>query len=123
MRSSQTFCLISRRPHASLFRCRKNIAMKINALIAIAAVMIGISSPVFAGTTYQATGPVLELTDAKIVIQKGKEKWEIARTADTKVTGDLKVGEKVTIEYTMTAVTIEAKPDKAAPPAKTKPAK
>jgi hypothetical protein len=97
--------------------------MKINALIAIAAVMIGISSPVSAGTTYQATGPILELTDAKIVIQKGKEKWEIARTADTKVTGELKVGQKVTIEYTMTATSVEVKPDKAAPPAKTKPAK
>ena len=58
---------------------------------------------------YQVTGPVLELTDSKIVVQKGKEKWEIARTPDTKVTGDLKVGAKVTIEYTMAAKSIEAK--------------
>ena len=42
-------------------------------------------------------------------MQKGKEKWEIAKDAATKVTGDLKVGSKVTIEYTMKAVTIEAK--------------
>jgi hypothetical protein len=59
--------------------------------------------------TYQVTGPVLELTDDTIVVQKGKEKWEIARGKDTKVTGDLKVGSKVTIEYRMTAATIEAK--------------
>ena len=62
-----------------------------------------------AGKTYQVTGPVVELTDTKIVVEKGKEKWEIARTADTKVTGELKVGEKVTIEYTMTATTVEVK--------------
>jgi cytochrome c1 len=61
---------------------------------------------------YQVTGPVLEVTDSKIVVQKGKEKWEIARTPDTKVTGDLKVGAKVTIEYTMTAKTVDAKAGK-----------
>lgn len=87
--------------------------MKTKTLIALASLMIGISSPVMAGgTTYQATGPILELTDAKIVIQKGKEKWEIARTADTTVTGQLKVGANVTIRYTMTAMTVEAKPAK-----------
>jgi hypothetical protein len=63
-----------------------------------------------AGTkTYQVTGPVLEVRNDVIVVQKGKEKWEIARAADTKVTGDLKVGAKVTIEYRMTATTVEAK--------------
>ncbi len=62
---------------------------------------------------YQVTGPVLELTDTKIVVQKGKEKWEIARTPDTKVSGDLKVGAKVTVEYTMTAKSVEAKAEKA----------
>ena len=63
----------------------------------------------FAAKTYQVTGPVLEVSDSKIVVEKGKEKWEIDRTADTKVTGDLKVGSKVTIEYTMTAKTVEVK--------------
>jgi hypothetical protein len=66
-------------------------------------------APAFAVEDYQVTGPVLELTDSKIVVQKGKEKWEIARTADAKVTGDLKVGAKVTIHYTMSAKTIEVK--------------
>ena len=68
---------------------------------------------------YQVTGPVLEVTDSKIVVQKGKDKWEIARDASTKVTGDLKVGSKVTIEYKMTATSVEVKTDaKAAKPAK-----
>ena len=60
--------------------------------------------------TYQVTGPVLELRDDVIVVQKGKEKWEIARSADTKVKGELKVGAKVTIEYRMTATAVEVKP-------------
>ena len=62
---------------------------------------------------YQVTGPVLEVTDSKIVVQKGKEKWEIARTPETKVSGDLKVGSKVTVEYTMAAKSVEVKTDKA----------
>ena len=70
---------------------------------------------------YQVTGPVLEVTDSKIVVQKGKDKWEIARDASTKVTGELKVGSKVTIEYKMTATSVEVKTDaKAAKPAKKK---
>ena len=63
--------------------------------------------------TYQVTGPVLEMSDSMIVVQKGKERWEIARTAETKVKGDVAVGSKVTIMYTMTATDVEAKADKA----------
>lgn len=58
---------------------------------------------------YQVTGPVLEVSDSRIVVQKGKEKWELARDAGTKMTGDVKVGDKVTVEYRMTATSIEAK--------------
>jgi hypothetical protein len=64
--------------------------------------------------TYQVTGPILELTDTSITVQKGAEKWEIARDASAKVTGELKVGAKVTIEYYMTATTVTVKADKAA---------
>jgi hypothetical protein len=64
-----------------------------------------------ADKTYQVTGPVLEMSDASVTVQKGKEKWQLARSKDTKVTGDLKVGAKVTITYTMTATSIEAKGD------------
>jgi cytochrome c1 len=59
--------------------------------------------------TYQVTGPVLEVKDDTITVQKGKEKWQIARDKDTKVKGELKVGAKVTIEYTMKAVAVEVK--------------
>lgn len=62
--------------------------------------------------TYQVTGPVLEVTDSAVIVQKGKDKWEVLKDANSKVTGDLKVGSKVTIEYVMTAKTIEAKEDK-----------
>lgn len=62
-----------------------------------------------AAKSYQVTGPILELTDTKIVVQKGDEKWEVMRTPDTKVEGALKVGAKVTIHYTMTAKTVEVK--------------
>ena len=48
-------------------------------------------------------------SDTKIVVMKDTERFEIARTADSKVTGDLKVGTKVTIKYSMTAKSIEAK--------------
>lgn len=69
-----------------------------------------------AGTTktYQVTGPVLEVTDSMIAVQKGKDRWEIARDANTKVTGDVKVGTKVKITYTMTATEVEVKAEKAA---------
>lgn len=64
--------------------------------------------------TYQVTGPILELKDDLIVVEKGKDKWEIAKTADTKVEGELKVGAKVTIQYRMTAASVEVKADKKA---------
>jgi len=60
--------------------------------------------------TYQVTGPVLSVSDSAITVQKGKDPWEIAKGADTKTTGDVKVGDKVTIMYRMTATSIEAKP-------------
>jgi hypothetical protein len=69
----------------------------------------------FAATrTYQVTGPVLEVRPDAVVVQKATEKWEIARDANTKVSGDLKVGAKVTITYRMTAAEIEVKPATAA---------
>jgi hypothetical protein len=84
----------------------------------LAAASLALSSTAFAAgaKTYQATGPVLEVTDSMIVIEKGakKERWEINRDANTKVTGDLKVGEKVTITYTMSATEVEVKPGKGA---------
>ena len=82
----------------------------------LAAASLALSSAAFAagGKTYQVTGPVLEVTDTMIAVQKGKDRWEVNRDANTKVTGDLKVGAKVTITHTMTATDVEVKAGKAA---------
>lgn len=61
--------------------------------------------------TYQVTGPIIELSDDKIVVQKGDERWELARDKNTKVKGDIKVGSKVTIEYRMIATQIQVRDD------------
>jgi hypothetical protein len=59
---------------------------------------------------YQVTGPVLEVRDDVVVVQKGKEKWEIALDQVTKVKGgELKVGSKVTVYYIMKASSVEIK--------------
>jgi len=62
-----------------------------------------------AAKTYQVTGPVLEVSDKAIVVQKGDERWEVARNDRTKVEGELKVGKQVTIHYRMVAVNVDAK--------------
>ena len=63
----------------------------------------------FGAKKYQVTGNVIELTDKVIVVQKGDEKWELERSAATKIEGELKVGAKVTIYYHMVADTGEVK--------------
>ena len=69
----------------------------------------------FAGNdTYQVTGPVQELTPEKIVVLKGKERFEISRGSAQATGGELKVGAKVTVKYTITAESIEVKADKPA---------
>jgi len=72
--------------------------------------LIGSTTAFAAGAkSYQVTGPVVDVSDTMITVQKGKETWQIDRTKDTKVTGEPKVGAKVTIMYRMTADSIEAK--------------
>ena len=88
--------------------------MRMKKMILTAVLCLVMVSLAFAGSlkTYQVTGPVLEVKDDVIVVEKGKEKWEIARDQATKVTGVLKVGAKVTIQYQMKATEIEVKADK-----------
>ncbi len=83
--------------------------MKRCLVLVMALVLVASAALAAAPKTYQVTGPVLSLTDDLIVVQKGKEKWEIARTKDTQVKGDLKVGAKVTILYRMSATEVEVK--------------
>jgi hypothetical protein len=83
--------------------------MKKLVLIAIMVVFaLGIMLAV-APKTYQVTGTVTALTDDIVTVKKGDELWEIARVKETKATGDLKVGAKVTIQYRMVAAKIEVK--------------
>jgi len=83
----------------------------------LAAASFGLSSTAFGGSVkdYQVTGPILEMNDSMIAVEKGKskERWEIARDSSTKSSGEMKVGDKVTVHYTMTATEIEAKAAKA----------
>lgn len=81
--------------------------------LALLATFLVASSALAAVKTYQVTGPVLEVRADAIVVQKGSDKWEIARDGSTKITGDLKVGSKVTIEYRMTATTVAVKAEAA----------
>lgn len=86
--------------------------MNIKTLSVIAAATLAFAGPAFAAPkTYQVTGPVLEVTDSMIAVQKGSERWEIARDAPTKGNA-VKVGDRVTIKNAMTATQIEVKADK-----------
>lgn len=79
-------------------------------LAALCALLLLATASVAAGPIqYQVTGPVLEVREDAIVIQKGNEKWEIGRDKATAVAGDLKVGAKVTVYYTMQAANVEVK--------------
>jgi GH43 family beta-xylosidase len=79
-------------------------------------IALGLLVAALAGTaaaadkTYQVTGPVVEVKPDSIVVQKGKENWEIGTSADTKGASGLKKGDKVTVMYRMTATSIEVKP-------------
>ena len=65
---------------------------------------------------FQVTGTVSAIDDSSITVMKGKERFQIARDKDSKMTGDApKVGDKVTVHYKMYAVSVESK---AAAPAK-----
>ena len=98
--------------------------MKTLVLSLIAAVSVALSSAVFAAgvSDYQVTGPIVEVDSSKIVIEKGakKERFEIARDSNTKSDTEPKVGDKVTVHYTMTATNIEAKAGKGEKGAKKK---
>lgn len=82
----------------------KKIALATFAILSLSATALAAEPK-----TYQATGAVLETTDDTITVEKGKEKWEIAKgTAEG--AADVKKGDKVTITYRMTASKIEVKP-------------
>jgi GH43 family beta-xylosidase len=80
--------------------------------IALAVALVALAgSALAAEKTYQVTGPVVDVKPDAIVVQKGKENWEIATTGDTKGAAGVKKGDKVTVQYKMTATSVEAKPE------------
>ena len=81
------------------------------AVVVLLSVVLAADTAQAGAKSYQVTGPVLEVTDSAIVVQKEKDRWEIGRDASTKVTGDLKVGAKVTVNYRMTATSVDVKPE------------
>jgi hypothetical protein len=84
--------------------------------VLLVGMLVGATLTAFAPVkTYQVTGPVLESRPDAVVVKKGTDNWEIARDSSTKVTGDLKVGSKVTIMYRMTATDITVAAAAAAP--------
>jgi hypothetical protein len=87
-------------------------------ILAATAFLFSATAAFAAPHTYQVTGPVLELTDTSITVSKGKDNWKLTRDANTKLPANIKVGSKVTIEYSMTAIDVTDK----TPEAKAKPA-
>ncbi|NUN93301.1 MAG: hypothetical protein HUU04_05930 [Verrucomicrobiae bacterium] len=87
--------------------------MKFLKTFALCALLVPAAAFAAGAKSYQVTGKVLEITDAFVAVEKGKERWEINRAADTKLPEGIKVGDKVTIFYTMTAAAVEAKAEKA----------
>ena len=92
--------------------------LKKSILASTLAILLSLPALAAAPKTYQVTGPVLELTSDTITVKKGSEHWEISRDAATKVIGDLKVGATVTIQYRMSAASVDVKGGKAEKPAK-----
>jgi hypothetical protein len=79
--------------------------------LALVLAILCAAAPAFAASAkaYQVTGPVVEVNNDMIVVMKGKDRWEIARDASSKVPADVKKGDKVTVYYKMTATEVESK--------------
>ena len=75
----------------------------------LAAFSFALNGAVFAsgGKTYQVTGTVVEVTPSMIAIQKGNERMEFGVDPQTKLSGEAKVGETITITYAMSAMKVE----------------
>lgn len=75
-----------------------------------AAIFAVASASAAAPSEYQVTGAVTAITDTVLTVQKGREIFECGRNAETKMTGGTpKIGDKVTVHYTITASLVEDK--------------
>ena len=95
--------------------------MKAFRVVLAVMVLTVFSAPAFAvdlkTDSFQVTGTVSAMDDSSITVMKGKERFHITKDAATKITGDVKVGSKVTVHYKMYAVDVEGKAAPAAKPA------
>ena len=89
---------------------------RLNALAAALLLVsaLGASAVDLKTDSFQVTGTVSAADADSITVMKGKERFHITRDAATKVTGEVKVGAKVTVMYKMYAVSAEVKEEKAA---------
>ena len=79
-------------------------------LAAVLALSLATTSFAASAKKYQVTGTVITLTDDVVTVQKADgEKWELNRDPKAVVSGELKVGAKVTLMYTMTVTGGEVK--------------
>ena len=83
-------------------------------VLLIVALAIGFGAGMSAaGKSYQFTGTVKSNDGGVLTVEKSaKETWTFSTNKDTK--GTAKVGDKVTVYYTMVATEIEVKPAPAA---------
>src|SRR5438477_11867906 len=84
--------------------------MKTKFFLSLAAlVLLPLGSPAFAAgaKSYQVTGTILEVTPTMVVVEKGGDRWEIDLDPQVKGRGDLKVGDKITITYVMSATKLD----------------
>ena len=86
-----------------------NILRSSLATAAACGLLFSAAAPAFAAPKdYQITGDVVAINDTTISIKKGAAApWEIGKGADTKGADALKVGDHVTVHYTMLAGTVE----------------
>lgn len=77
--------------------------------IILALVLVAASAFAGAPKVYQVTGRILEIGTDVIVIQKGNEKWEIAR--DPSLGNDIRLGQRITVHYSMAAKALVAAPE------------
>ena len=82
------------------------------ALFVVVAVLLTVMPAHAATKAIVVTGPVTEVRDDVVVIQKGKQQWEIARTPGTVIRGDLRKGALVTVEVYLSAGSIEVREEK-----------
>lgn len=78
-------------------------------LMAVLLMGLGAASAQAAKHSYEMEGPVIEVNDTSVVVRHAGRNWEIYREGSTQLEGDIRPGDRVRVEYTMTATHLEVK--------------